>query len=224
MDFSFIKDYSSNFYKGFFITLEISIIAVLGAVLLGTLIYFLKKVRFHIGRLYPIRLIINIFIEVMRGTPVLLQILVAYSGSKMLLSLSVSPFTAATFAIMLNSSVYVSEIIRGGIESVPAGQTEAARSLGMTSFQSMFKVVVPQAVKNILPPIGNEFVGIIKSSSMACVIGVAELTFSAKVVQGATYLSMEPLIIAGAYYLVLTFVLGRVMQYVERRMKASDLR
>ena len=94
----------------------------------------------------------------------------------------------------------------------------------MTKVQGMFKVVVPQAIKNILPPIGNEFVGIIKSSSMASTIGVAELTFSAKIVQGATYLSMEPLIVAGVYYFVLTFVLGRLMQYIERRMKASDLR
>lgn len=224
MDFSFVEGYASNFYKGFFITLEISIIAVVGAVLFGTLIYFMKGINFHIGKIYPIRLIINVFIEIMRGTPVLLQILIAYSGSKMLLNLNVSPFAAATFAIMLNSSVYVAEIIRGGIESIPVGQMEAARSLGMTKVQGMFKVVVPQAIKNILPPIGNEFVGIIKSSSMASTIGVAELTFSAKIVQGATYLSMEPLIIAGVYYFVLTFVLGRLMQYIERRMKASDLR
>lgn len=184
----------------------------------------MKGIHFHIGKIYPIRLIINVFIEIMRGTPVLLQILIAYSGSKMLLNLNVSPFAAATFAIMLNSSVYVAEIIRGGIESIPIGQMEAARSLGMTKVQGMFKVVVPQAIKNILPPIGNEFVGIIKSSSMASTIGVAELTFSAKIVQGATYLSMEPLIVAGVYYFVLTFVLGRLMQYIERRMKASDLR
>lgn len=224
MDFSFIENYSSNFYKGFFSTIEISVLAVLGAVILGTIIYFLKSLNFHIGKLYPVRLIMNFFIEIMRGTPILLQILIAYSGSKMLFNLNVSAFSAATFAIMLNSSVYISEIIRGGIESIPFGQTEAARSLGMTSLQSMYKVVVPQAIKNILPPIGNEFVGIIKSSSMACVIGVAELTFSAKIVQGATYLSIEPLIISGAYYFLLTFVLGRIMQHIERRMKASDIR
>lgn len=224
MNFSFFQNYSSNFYTGFVMTLEISIIAVIGAVIIGAVIYFLKVLNLHIGGVYPIRIVMNIFIEIMRGTPVLLQILVVYSGTSMWLNLHLSPFTAATFAIMLNSGVYVSEIIRGGIESVPLGQIEASRSLGMTKVQCMCKVVIPQAVKNILPPIGNEFVGIIKSSSMASVIGVAELTFSAEIVQGATYLAMEPLIVAGIFYLVLTFVLGRAMQYVERRMKVSDLR
>ena len=101
---------------------------------------------------------------------------------------------------------------------------EAARSLGMSKIKAMKLIIIPQAVKNILPAIGNEFVAVIKESSMASVIGVGELTFSAKVVQGATYLSLEPLMVAAVFYFILTFSLGRLIAYIERRMKASDSR
>ena len=99
---------------------------------------------------------------------------------------------------------------------------EAARSLGMTHFLAMKEIIMPQAIKNILPAIGNEFVAVIKGSSMAYVLGIAELTFTAKVVQGATYKGLEPLLISALFYLVLTFSLGRLIGWAERRMKASD--
>lgn len=140
----------------------------------------------------------------------------------MMFGWDLSAANAVVLAITLNSSVYVSEIIRAGIQAVDPGQEEAARCLGMTRMQSMRLVIMPQAIKNILPALGNEFVSIIKGSSMAYVLGVGELTYSAKVVQGATYLSLEPLMVSALFYLVLTFTLGRMVSFAERRMKTCD--
>ena len=140
------------------------------------------------------------------------------NGEAFILGMNISAFVSAAIAVSLNSAAYVAEIVRAGIEVVDKGQMEAARSLGMKKSMAMRLIIIPQAVKNILPAIGNEFVAVIKESSMASVIGVAELTFSAKVVQGATYLSLEPLMIAAVFYFVLTFSLGRLIGYFERRL------
>lgn len=152
----------------------------------------------------------------------LLQILMVYSGTKLIFNIDVDALTAAIVAIGLNSAAYVAEIIRAGIEGVDKGQEEAARSLGMSKVMTMRLIILPQAIRNILPAIGNEFVSVIKESSMASVLGVGELTFSAKVIQGATYLSLEPLMVAAVFYFILTFSLGRLMSYIERRMKTND--
>ncbi len=215
------------FFSGIKLTLIISVISLILATVVGVLVYFLKTSRLSIGRIFPLRIIAFTFIEIMRGTPVLLQILVAYVLVSMVPSSSNLPsnmvaIIASIAAISLNSSVYIAEIVRAGIQSVPRGQMEAARSLGMTQVMAMKEIIMPQAVKNILPAIGNEFVAVIKGSSMAYVLGIAELTFSAKVVQGATYKGLEPLLISAIFYLILTFSLGRMISWAERRMRASD--
>ena len=115
-------------------------------------------------------------------------------------------------------------IVRAGIDAVDKGQMEAARSLGMKKSTAMILIVAPQAIRNILPAIGNEFVTVIKESSMASVVGVGELMYAAKIVQGSTYRSLEPLIVAAGFYFILTFTLGRVISLIERRMKVSDIR
>ena len=227
MDFSFAGNYMPMFLNGIKLTLIISIISLVLATVVGVLVYFLKTSRWSIGRIYPLRIISFVFIEIMRGTPVLLQILVAYVLVSMIPSSSDLPsnmvaMIASIAAISLNSSVYIAEIVRAGIQSVARGQMEAARSLGMTHIMAMQEIIMPQAIKNILPAIGNEFVAVIKGSSMAYVLGIAELTFSAKVVQGATYKGLEPLLISAMFYLILTFSLGRMINWVERRMRASD--
>lgn len=227
MDFSFAGQYLPMFFSGIKLTLIISVISIVLATVVGILVYFLKTSRLSIGKFYPLRIVAITFIEIMRGTPVLLQILVAYvlvglnpSSSK--LPSNMVAIIASIAAISLNSSVYIAEIVRAGIQSVPRGQMEASRSLGMTYFMAMKVIIMPQAIKNILPAIGNEFVAVIKGSSMAYVLGIAELTFSAKVVQGATYKGLEPLLISALFYLILTFSLGRLIGWAERRMKASD--
>jgi polar amino acid transport system permease protein/polar amino acid transport system substrate-binding protein len=227
LDFEFAGTYLPMFFSGIKLTLLISIISIVLGTIVGVWVYLFKTSKLSVGKAYPLRMVAFVFIETMRGTPVLLQILVAYVLIGMHPQSSSLPsnmvaLIASIAAISLNSSVYIAEIVRAGIQSVAHGQMEAARSLGMTHFLAMREIVMPQAIKNILPAIGNEFVAVIKGSSMAYVLGIAELTFTAKVVQGATYKGLEPLLISALFYLVLTFSLGRLIGWAERRMKASD--
>ena len=223
-DQSFLSKYASVFLNGLKITLEISLITVFLGTILGAILFFMKASQLSIFGIKPLKWIANIYIEIIRGTPMLLQIMLVYSGSKMVLGLDITAFLSAVIAISLNSAAYVSEIVRAGIEAVDKGQMEAARSLGMSKALAMKEIIIPQAVKNILPAIGNEFVAVIKESSMASVIGVGELMFAANIVTGATFMSIEPLAVSALLYFVLTFSLGRFMGYLERRMKASDSR
>ena len=131
-------------------------------------------------------------------------------------------FVPALVAISLNSGAYVAEIVRAGIQGVDYGQTEACRSLGMTKLQNMRYIVLPQAIKNILPALGNEFITMIKQSSLASVFFVNELTTSFKVVQSATFLAIPPLIISGMIYLVLNWSLSRLIGLLERRLHSND--
>ncbi len=222
--FDFLGKYFGKFCEGASITLGISAITVFLGIILGSILFFMKNSNVKIGKFNPLRIISSVYVEVIRGTPMLLQIMMVYSGSKLIFGIDISAFTAAIIAISLNSAAYVSEIVRAGIEAVDPGQLEAARSLGMKNSMAMKLIIIPQAIRNILPAIGNEFVAIIKDSSMASVIGVGELMFSSKIVQGATYLSLEPLMIAAVFYFMMTFLLGRFMGYVERRLKQSDIR
>lgn len=220
--FGFLKNYFPKYLSGVELTLLISLITVCIGTILGSILFFMKNSELSIWKIKPFKIIAGIYVEIVRGTPMLLQILMVYSGTKLIFNIDVDALTAAIVAIGLNSAAYVAEIIRAGIEGVDKGQEEAARSLGMSKVMTMRLIILPQAIRNILPAIGNEFVSVIKESSMASVLGVGELTFSAKVIQGATYLSLEPLMVAAVFYFILTFSLGRLMSYIERRMKTND--
>jgi len=212
------------FIEGIKYTILISVISVIAGVILGSLLCFMKNTTFKIGRFNPISFIATAYIEIIRGTPMLLQILIVYTAFDQIFGTNMEALTAAIIAVSLNSGAYVSEIIRGGIDGVDKGQFEAARSLGMSKIKAMRLVVIPQAIRNILPAIGNEFVTVIKDSSMASTIGVGELMYASKIVTGATFRGLEPLMIAAGFYFVVTFTLGRILNYVERRMKVSDAR
>lgn len=220
--FGFLQNYFPKYLSGVELTLIISLITVCIGTIIGSILFFMKNSEWAILKIKPLKIIASIYVEIVRGTPMLLQILMVYSGTKIIFNIDVDALTAAIIAIGLNSAAYVAEIVRAGIEGVDKGQSEAARSLGMSKAMTMRLIVMPQAIRNILPAIGNEFVAVIKESSMASVLGVSELTFSAKVVQGATYLSLEPLMVSAVFYFILTFSLGRLMGYLERRMKNSD--
>ena len=223
-NFEFVPQYIPYYLEGVKYTLLISLITVLFGALFGSILFYMKSSNIHIWKIKPLKILAVIYIEVVRGTPMLLQILIMYAGSKMFFGIDLSPFTSAIIAIALNSAAYVSEIVRAGIEAVDKGQMEAARSLGMKKSTAMVLIVIPQAIKNILPAIGNEFVAVIKESSMASIIGVNELMFAGKVVAGSTYLGLEPYIIAAVFYFIMTFTLGRIISLIERRMKKSDSR
>lgn len=149
-DQSFLTKYSSVFLSGLKITLEISLITVFLGTILGAILFFMKSSQLSIFGIKPLKWIANIYIEIIRGTPMLLQIMLVYSGSKMVLGLDITAFLSAVIAISLNSAAYVSEIVRAGIEAVDKGQMEAARSLGMSKALAMKEIIIPQAVKNIL--------------------------------------------------------------------------
>ena len=136
--------------------------------------------------------------------------------------MNLSPVVCATVALCLNSAAYVSEVIRSGIQAVDKGQMEAARSLGLNQKQAMVKVILPQAVKNIMPALGNEFVMMIKDTSLASTFFVGELMTVWQTVRGVLYLSIEPLIIGGCIYFIVTFSLSKGIYYMERRMSANE--
>ena len=161
--------------------------------------------------------------EVIRGTPLLLQLYIGYFIVPLMVpALEIGTFASIAVALVINSAAYVSEVIRSGIQAVDIGQTEAARSLGLNKSQTMTKVILPQAIKNILPALGNEFVTIIKETSLASTFFVGDLMTSYLVVKGQTYLAFESLIIVGVLYFVLTFVLSKLVGAYERRLKQSD--
>lgn len=200
--------------KGLSTTLALSAIAVFFGAIIGTLLAFGKM-----GKSRILRGIITAYAEIIRGTPSLLQVYVGYFVVPLLLpSLNVSTYASVAIALTINSSAYVSEVIRSGIQAVDKGQTEAARSLGLTQSQAMIKVVLPQAVKNILPALGNEFITIIKETSLASTFFVGDLMTSYLTVNGKEFLPLQCLLIVGIIYFILTFILGRGVSALERRL------
>ncbi len=195
-------------------TLLLSIVTVFFGAIFGSILALGKM-----SRIAPLRWLVTAYVEVIRGTPMLLQLyFFAFVLPKVLPI--VDTYTAVQIALICNSAAYVSEVIRSGIQSVDIGQTEAARSLGMTGRQTMIHIVLPQAIKNILPALGNEFIMIIKDTSLGSTFFIGEVMTSYLKVKGATYLALEALIIIAVIYFVLTFTLSKIFAKVERRLKA----
>jgi polar amino acid transport system permease protein len=217
--------YSEYYLKGTEITIILAFFTVLFGTLLGLGLTLSRRSKFK-----PISYVATAYVEFVRGTPLLVQIYIIYiglpqmDGLPKIIGIPMGDILVGVIALALNSAAYVSEIIRAGIEAVDKGQMEAARSLGMSQSLAMIEVIIPQAFKNILPALGNEFVSVIKESSQVSVIGVAELMYNAGVVRGNTALGLEPIIVAAVIYFILTFTLTRGLGYVERRLKASDIR
>ena len=198
-------------------TLQFTCIAVSLGVILGTIVAILKMSKSRI-----IRFLVSVYVEVVRGTPILLQLYIFYFALPSLLPfLDLSQFMWVAIAMCVNSGAYVSEVIRSGIQAVDKGQTEAARSLGLSQSQTMFKIILPQAVRNILPALGNEFIMILKETSLASTFFLGDLMTSHKIVTGATYLQLESLLIVGAIYLCITFPLSKLVAWFEKKM-ATD--
>lgn len=213
-----VEKYGDAFLQGLYYTLLLSVIAVAAGVVLGALVSLA-----HMSKMKPLRWLTAAYIEIIRGTPSLLQLYFFYLIlPKWLSSINPSKFVCVAIALIINSSAYVSEIIRSGIQAVDRGQAEAGLSLGLTKRQTMTHVVMPQAIKNILPALGNEFVIVIKETSLASTFFVGDLMSVFRTVQGTTYLVIEPLLIVGAIYFALTFTLSKLVLHCERRMKASD--
>ncbi|MGG1398162.1 amino acid ABC transporter permease [Bacillus salipaludis] len=220
MNFSFLGQYYQFFLTGTYITIILAVCAVVIGSILGVLLTLLRRSQFVV-----VRILGDIYVEFIRGTPLLAQIFIFYVGLPILLNgMEIPDLAVGIIALSINASAYISETIRSGIDAVPRGQMEAARSLGMNQRLAMFDIIMPQAFKNILPALGNQFIGSIKDSSIVSVIGIAELMYKATIVRGNTALGLEPILVASFIYLVLTFGLSRILAVVERRLKASDRR
>lgn len=188
----------------------------------------------RMGKLRLLKFAATTYVEVIRATPMLVQIFIIYyvvfngvkvlPGYKLYGFIRFERFFPAVVALALNSGAYLCEIIRSGIQSIDGGQTEAARSLGLSAWKTMRFVVLPQAIKNVLPAIGNEFVTIIKESAICYTIGVQEIMSAVQSVKGATYSIGEALIIAAALYFCLTFPTSKLIAYFERKMSVGDRR
>lgn len=208
-----VLSYWRYFAKGIKYTLIITIVSVICGFILGTM--------FALMRLSKNKLLHSLavcYIEFLRGTPMMVQIMFVYFGIGAIIQ-SMPALLAGIIAVSLNSGAYVAEIIRSGIQSIPQGQTEAARSLGMSKKKTFQYVIMPQALKNIWPALGNELITLLKDSSLVSVIGVSELMYQTQLVQSATYKGVLPLFITMLIYFVLTFTLSRILLYFEGRMK-----
>ena len=234
-----IRDYWQVFIlEGLRYTLILSAIAVFFGVIFGAFIALgrmsnikpfkklnkkkAKKGFIHwLSEFNPVSWICSVYIEVIRGTPLLLQLYLFVFGLPKIIPISASNFFWVSVALACNSAAYVSELFRSGIQAVDKGQTEAARSLGMNKAQTMMKVIMPQAIKIILPAVGNEFIAITKETSMASTFFIGDLMTSYLKVNGQTYLALEILIIVGAIYLAVTFVLSKLVLAYERRLNSK---
>ena len=189
---------------------------------------------YHLGRFNPLSLIATAYVELMRSTPVVVQMWIIYYGVfgalitlprfKFFGFIAFDRFVPGAITLGLNSAAYLCEIIRSGLQSVDGGQTEAARSLGLRQGQNLRYIVLPQALKNILPAIANEFVVIIKESAIAYTIGVQDIMAQVNAIKSANFIIMEPLIVAAGIYFCLCFPASKLIAYVERRMRRGDVR
>lgn len=210
-------------YSGIGVTLQITGVAVVIGVFLGLLIALCKLSKHKI-----IRLVASVYVELLRGTPLIVQALILYNGLPMLLQANGImfrwdyPVLAGMLACGINSSAYVAEIIRSGLQAVDKGQMEAARSLGMSQFQSMKFVIIPQAFKIILPALGNEFIALIKETAVLSIISITEITRKSMLWSAATFQAWPAYLGTAFVYLSLTIPLSRIVLYMERRMGQSD--
>ena len=213
--------YSNFFAEGIENTLIIAAFSVLLGTLLGTVMATMRM-----GRILPLKWLAVAYIEFVRGTPLMVQLMFIFYGLPMI-GIKIpdvswipnfSRFAAGIVAMSMNSCAYVAEIIRSGIQAVDIGQTEAARSVGFSSGEAMRLVVLPQAIKNILPALGNEFVTVIKESSIVSVIGIADLMFRTNDIIAVSYRSLECLAVAAVLYFIMTFTSSRLISLAERKM------
>lgn len=215
--------YREFFLDGLGNTVTMAFFAVLLGVVLGLLVAFGRMSKIH-----PLRWICTAYVEVVRATPLLVQVMIIYYGTVNLgVKFGNSNFNAffwGLIAVGLNSGAYLSEVIRSGIGAVDAGQMEAARAIGMTHWQAMQHVILPQAIRNILPALANEFVTIIKETSVLGMVGIAELMFRTGDVTSITYIYVEPYVIAACMYFAIVFPLSKLVAAFERRMSKSVTR
>ena len=202
---------------GAVVTIKITVLSVGLGLLIGMVAGIGRLARF-----WPARILAKVYVEFFRGTPLLVQIFLIYFALPLIVGQRIDPFVAAITACSINSGAYIAEIFRAGIQSIDKGQMEAGRSLGMSWWQTMYHVILPQAFKRIIPPLGNEFIAMLKDSSLVSVIGFEELTRRGQLIIARTYGSFEIWMSVAVIYLAMTLTISRLVDYLERRYKIDD--
>lgn len=229
MDMSFAERFAFNFIddnrwtyivEGLKVTLQITFLALLIGIVLGFVLAIVRSTYLKTGKLKFLNLIAQIYITVIRGTPVVVQLLIIYFV--IFGTVNVSKVLAAVMAFGMNSAAYVAEIVRSGIMSIDEGQFEAGRSLGFNYVQTMIYIVLPQAFKNILPALGNEFIVLLKETSVSGYIAIQDLTKGGDIIRSRTYDAMFPLLVVAVIYLVMVMIFSKLVNMLERRLRNSD--
>lgn len=209
---------------GALMTLFLTVVAVFNGIIIGTFGGIFRVIHNKV-----LNLLSGIYVDFIRGTPLLVQIFMIHFGTPPILGaifggepIPINPFVSALLALSINSGAYVAEIVRAGIQSIDKGQMEAARSLGMTYWQAMRHVILPQAMKRVIPPLGNEFIAMLKDSSLVSVIGMEEMVRKAQIIVTRSYRPTETWIEVGLLFLIMTLPFTRLVAHLERRLKVSD--
>lgn len=217
LDFSQIVPYIPFMLKGIWTTIQFVFVAIILGSILGTVLALFK-----IGKTKSLRWFADAYTSIFRGTPLILQLMIIYYSIPQLTGYDISPFISAVLAFGLNSSAYISEIIRAGIQAVDKGQMEAAQALGIPYRAMMKDIILPQAMKNILPALMNEFITLTKESAIVSTIGYLDLMRRAQVVGSDLFRNFEPLLFVGLIYWCMVMVLTVIGRMIERRLKLSD--
>ena len=228
MDFGKMIKWIPTFIDGMIVTVVLSLMTVFLGSILGLVATFLQQ-----SQKKSLKAVANIYTQVIRGTPLLVQLYIWLYGLPLIgISLPTLPFLGdvygsrefltAVVALSINSGAYICELLRGGLESIDKGQMEAGRSLGLSRKETMKSVVIPQAIRVVLPGLGNEFIAMIKESSIVSVVGIFDVMYTSNIVKAATYSIFEPLIIVAIIYFFLTYSLTGIMKQLEKRLSVYD--
>ena len=211
-----VLDSAPFLLKGALFTLQLSIGGMFFGLLLGFILALMRLSRF-----WPVRWLARIYVSIFRGTPLIAQLFMIYYGLPQF-GIELDPIPSAMIGLSLNTAAYASESLRGAISSIERGQWEAAASIGMTRWQTLRRVILPQAFRRILPPLGNNAIAIVKDSSLASAIGLADLAYAARTVSGAYATYWEPYLTISLVYWVITFLLAQLVNRLEKRFGKSD--
>lgn len=227
--FYILDRYGASFVRGAGVTMVIALVGTFIGCVIGFAVGIVQTIPTSkhdnpVKRviLWLIKLILNIYVEVFRGTPMMVQAMFIYFGSAAVFNINMSMWFAAFFIVSINTGAYMAETVRGGILSIDPGQTEGAKAIGMTHFQTMVNVMLPQALRNIMPQIGNNLIINIKDTCVLSVIGTVELFYTTKGVAGALYTYFEAFTIAMIVYFILTFTCSRILRFWEKKMDGPD--
>lgn len=218
-DFALVLSSLPLLLKGALVTIEITAVAVSFGVMIGLFVGIAELSRYGY-----LRIPAKIYVDFIRGTPLLVQIFIIYFALPVVIGTRIDPFVAAVTACSINSGAYVAEIFRSAIQSIDRGQTEAGRSLGMSWTQTMVNIVIPQAFRRIIPQLGNEFIAMLKDSSLVSVIGFEELTRKGQLIIASTYGSLEIWTTVAILYLVMTLSISRLVAYLEKKFNGKKVR